>query len=330
MKGVGFVEMGKKAAVLGAGGLSGRELLRLLRNHPKLEVCHITSDRYAGKSLGEIFQEQGRKSKLTFQKHNSPLPSDSVVFLAGPDEFAREKVPSLVEQGIYFVDLSAAFRFSEGKITYGLPEIFREDIRLSKGIANPGCYPTSIILPLFSLGEWRKNISFISINSASGISGAGGRKEDNGFLYQNVYENFRSYRVLCHQHEPEIQKYASHGMGRQPPYQLVFIPHLLPINRGILTTTVIYWKGSPPQGLEDHFRKLAEIEEFIRFYDSPEEIEIQNVQRTNEIHLSIRTRESISVIVSALDNLVKGAAGQAIQNMNLMLGFPEAMGIDGT
>ena len=135
---------------------------------------------------------------------------------------------------------------------------------------------------------------------------------------------------MCHQHEPEIQKYASHGLGTPPPYQLAFIPHLLPINRGVLTTTVIHWKETPPQGLEDHFRGLQKERSLSDFTIGPEEIEIQNVQRTNEIHLGVRTRQSITVIVSALDNLVKGAAGQAIQNMNLMLGFPEAMGIDGT
>ena len=186
--------MKRKVAILGAGGLSGREFLSLLRNHPKLEVAHITSDRYAGKRLGEVFPEHGSKLKLVFQKHHIPLPSDSVVFLAGPDEFARERVPLLIKQGLYFVDLSAAFRLPKDKadspeqplLTYGLPEIFRSDIRQSKGIANPGCYPTSIILPLFSLGEWRKKISLISVNSASGVSGAGGRKDDTGFFYQNV------------------------------------------------------------------------------------------------------------------------------------------------
>ena len=331
--------------VLGAGGYTGQELIRLLHKHPALNPVHITSEQYAGKELSAVFPKLG-PSKLTFKKHTEALPKALPVFLAAPNEISLKRVPELIERDHPLVDLSGAFRLHdqqkweeaygmehsafelvESTMVYGLPELFRDKIKKAKALANPGCYPVSAILPLAALGELRKELLSISIQACSGISGAGGRVEGGGFSFAHVYENFRAYKILKHQHEPEIEEYASSGLGTPLSCPLTFTPHLLPVYRGILSTIVLHWKGKAPSSLADIFRTLAQKETFFRFYEEPEEVELSKVQATNYLDLGLSSRNSITVINSALDNLVKGAAGQAIQNMNLMLGLEESAGL---
>ena len=331
--------------VLGAGGYTGRELLRLLERHENFNPVHITSDQYAGKELARVFPKFGT-SKLVFKSHKEALPKGLPVFLAAPNEVSLEKVPELRAQGHQLVDLSGAFRlrnkqkweevygmehrafdFIRENIVYGLPELFRERIRKAKAVANPGCYPVSAIFPLVVLGELRKDLLSINIQSCSGLSGAGARVEGGGFPFARVYENFRAYKVLRHQHEPEIEEYAGNGLEGGLPCPLTFTPHLLPLHRGILSTIVLHWKGEAPKGLKDIFRNIAKKETFFRFYEEIEEVELSKVQETNYLDLGLRSRGSITVLNTSIDNLVKGAAGQAIQNMNLMLGLLEDKGL---
>ncbi len=171
------------------------------------------------------------------------------------------------------------------------------------------------------------------IDAKTGVSGAGGRTEDGGFLFHKVYENFRAYKILSHQHQPEIEEYAAAGLPGSEKHTarvpVVFTPHLLPLYRGILSTIVLIWDGPAPADLADRFRERCAAEPFLRFCETPEAVELSRVQNTNYVDLGLRSDGATTVIVSAIDILVKGAAGQAIQNLNLMLGLPETAGLLG-
>jgi N-acetyl-gamma-glutamyl-phosphate reductase len=177
------------------------------------------------------------------------------------------------------------------------------------------------------LGDLRERISSaIVIDSKSGVSGAGGRTEDIGFTFTNTYENFRAYKILSHQHTPEIEEYGGYAMKKKLP-KIVFTPHLLPVYRGILSTFVIQFDKNIEQSeIAEQFSKF-QSEPFIRVYKKPEEIELKNIQNSNFLDIGFKIEENILVIVSSLDNLIKGAAGQALQNLNLMLGFDERKGL---
>ncbi|MDH5655974.1 MAG: N-acetyl-gamma-glutamyl-phosphate reductase, partial [Spirochaetia bacterium] len=246
--------------------------------------------------------------------------------------------------GHKIVDLSGAYRLHNQEIfekhyglkhtsfelmkeaVFGMPEIFREQIKHASLIANPGCYPTAAILPLFLIKKWIGEAASITVNAGSGVSGAGGRTEDAGFSFNSVYENFRAYKILRHQHEPEIREYSlSESQKKEIP--LVFTPHLLPLFRGILSTTVIHWKEKTPDGLKEALKDASAKEAFIRTMDEPEEVQLLRVQKTNFADMGIRSTDKSTVIVSAIDNLQKGAAGQAVQNMNLICGINETEGL---
>lgn len=337
-------------AILGAGGYTGRELLVLLDRHPALRPAHITSDQYAGKTVGDVFPDLAhlRWTGLPFAKHSDPIPDGLPVFLATPNQQSAEIAPALRSQGRAVIDLSGSFRLHDRQLfesvygfshpnwdwsarsVFGLPELFREQIqsahRDGKILANPGCYPTSVLAALLPLRGELTNAAHIVVDSKSGVSGAGGRVEDAGFAFAGVYENFRAYKILKHQHEPEIQTYAN-IMGNGA-IDLVFTPHLLPAFRGILSTIVILWKGEPDAaGLLARATEFCEKEAFLRLRSAPEEVELRRVQHTNFVDIGLRTRGNKTIIVSAIDNLVKGAAGQAIQNLNLMLDLPETAGL---
>lgn len=337
-------------AILGAGGLTGRELLRWMLRHPNLHPVHITSDQYAGQPVGAVFSEldEPAYASLRFSRHTDTIPSSLPVFLATPNKDSAELAPRFCEEGRAVVDLSGSFRLHDASVfeevygfahphfdwasrsVFGLPEMFREEIRSvnSKGkiLANPGCYPTSVLGALAPLATVLAKSSCIIVDAKSGVSGAGGRVEDAGFSFGGVYENFRAYKILKHQHEPEIVEHLGRAGQFRP--DLVFTPHLLPVFRGILSTIVIIWNDTPDaHQLETMVRAYCEAEPFLRFRSTPEEVELKRVQNTNFIDIGIRSRGNKTVVVSALDNLVKGAAGQAIQNLNLMLGLPETAGL---
>lgn len=326
-----------KVAIIGGGGYTGKELLKILKIHPYFEIAALTSDKHAGTALSDVFPDLGIQSDLKFTTHDTPQEKGAVVFLATPNDTSARLLPQFAQEGRKVVDLSGAFRLSnpeifqkvygfehptfdwKSKTIYGIPELFRDSIKEHSLIANPGCYPTGAIIPLHLVKDYSSEIHQVVVNAASGVSGAGGRVEDAGFNFASVYENFRAYKILKHQHEPEIQEYT------QLP--LIFTPHLLPAYRGILTTSTIVWKNKAPTGLEGSVEAKALNEPFLRYRKTPEEIDILKVANTNFVDISLRSRDNITVLISAIDNLGKGAAGQAIQNMNLICGFPETSGL---
>ena len=341
-------------AVIGAGGFTGHELLLLMRAHPRLRPVHITSNAYDGRSLNQVFPDLDgafpyHEKDLVFLRHDAPLPPGAPVFLAVPNDTSLELVPDLLQAGHPVVDLSGAFRLHDNaafercynlkhtpasseamrQAVFGMPELLRETIRGARFVSNPGCFPTGAVIPLFFLGELRARLQSVVIDAKSGVSGAGGRTEDGGFVFHKVHENFRAYKILGHQHQPEIEEYAATAMAGVERLPVVFTPHLLPLYRGILTTIVLIWDGPAPADLTERVRERCRTEPFVRFRDTPEAVELISVQNTNYLDVGLRSQGNTTVIVTALDNLVKGAAGQAIQNLNLMLGLPETAGLAG-
>ncbi|WCL50969.1 N-acetyl-gamma-glutamyl-phosphate reductase [Leptospira sp. GIMC2001] len=330
-------------SIIGAGGLTGRELIKLLNYHPKFKLVHITSNQLNGKKFQECYPQDKFKKEMNFHSHTDPIPKDSTVVLATPNEVSMEMAPRLLKQGHKVIDLSGSFRLHDKglfekyykfthaefdlmeKVVFGIPEIYRNELKLSNFVANPGCYATGSLLPIRLLSDIHNKISgSIIIDAKSGVSGAGGRTEDIGFSFTNTAENFRAYKILAHQHEPEIQEYAT---ANQKKIDIVFTPHLLPVYRGILATIYIQTDSETAKKIPEILKTKCESEIFLRYYNSPEEIEIKNVQNTNYLDMSAKVRDGMVVIVSALDNLLKGAAGQALQNLNLMHGFEEDLGL---
>lgn len=334
-----------KLAIIGAGGLTGKELTSLLAHHPHFQLVHITSNQVNGKHIREVFPDLNHLPDLVFQKHEVTVPDDTHIVLATPNEVSLEKAPEFLKHGRKVIDLSGTFRLHNqskfeaayqfkhtqwewmDKVVFGIPELFREKIKHAPFVSNPGCYATSAILPIAILGNLRNQIQGqVIVDAKSGVSGAGGRTEEIKFAYTHVYENFRAYKVLSHQHEPEMEEYAFVGAE---PKEILFTPHLLPVYRGILSTIYIpFSKPVDSKEIEEKLLSVAEKEPFIRLYKTPEEIELKKVQNTNFLDIGFKVKGNTLVIVSALDNLQKGAAGQALQNLNLMFGYPETEGLD--
>ena len=334
---------GQDVAILGAGGFTGKELLLLLSQHPFLRPVHFTSNQYVGRTVADVFPELQGRLTGEFCAHDASLPEGVPVFLAVPNETSLERVPVLMEAGHRVIDLSGAFRLHDreafertynlrhssfalmSQAVYGMPELFRQHIGAARLVSNPGCFPTGAVIPLYALGEHRNDLIDVVIDAKSGVSGAGGRTEDAGFAYNAVSENFRAYKILRHQHEPEIQEYGAHPAAF--PFRLVFTAHLLPVYRGLLSTIVLRWRRHAPEGLEEFVCERMSAEPFVRVLARPEDVELRRVAGTNYIDFAMRSEGDRTIIVSALDNLVKGAAGQAIQNLNLMLGYEETAGL---
>lgn len=337
----------KELAIIGAGGYTGRELIRLLNNHSEFQLLHITSNQLVGKSYQESFPQDKYRNEIYFQNHESEIPSNATVVLATPNETSMELVPRLLEKGHRVIDLSGSYRLHDRDIfeknykikhtqfdsmkraVFGLPEFYASQIKDSEFVSNPGCFATSSIVPIRILRSLQDKFkSSIVIDSKTGVSGAGGRTEEVGFLFTNTYENFRSYKVLGHQHEPEIAEYSLDpdllASGR---LEIVFTPHLLPVYRGILSTIYIQTDPTTASKIPDLLRAFCEKQAFLRYKENPEEIELKFVQNTNYLDISAKVRKGTVVIVTALDNLVKGAAGQALQNLNIMHNLPETMGL---
>ncbi len=336
-----------RVGIIGASGFTGRELIKFLSRHPSVCLDFITSSRYAGQKTSEIFPELGGSSvNLIFKDHPrniSELTHLDAVFISAPDQVALQWVELLFENDIQVIDIGGSFRFEDvsdfeesyqivhsapnllNKASYGLTEAFRSEIASSKLVGNPGCYPTVTLLPLWFLKDFlNEHINLFIIDAKSGVSGAGARKEKATLEFSQISENFYPYKTNKHQHASEIQNQVRKWLGDKACIR--FIPHLLPIFRGILSTMYIPLS----QDIDIEFMK-KEIksklikEPFIRFYDTPDLIQIKKVQQTNFLDFAICYDQDSQVlsVISALDNLVKGAAGQAIQNMNLMFGFNE-------
>jgi N-acetyl-gamma-glutamyl-phosphate reductase len=345
--------------IVGASGYSGEELVRLLLRHPHVELSAVTSRQNAGLTVAQVFPKFSsyeRARSVRFSEPNAGVLARQaeVVFLALPHGVAAEFAIPLLEQGCRVIDLSADFRLKRpevykefyghdhpapgllAKSVYGLPELYRDQIKSAHLIASPGCYPTSIILPLVPLlrGALIKSTGIIA-NSLSGVSGAG-RKAEIDYLFVECNESIRPYGVPKHRHLSEIEEQLSIAADTQVTIQ--FTPHLVPINRGILTTLYL----AP----EKHFSTLAEAarlaqevsecyqaaygrENFVRLLEGNVLPDTKNVVGTNVIEIAWRLdhRTGRLVVMSAEDNVLKGASGQAVQSMNIMCGFPETAGL---
>jgi len=334
-------------AVVGASGYSGEELVRLLTRHPGVELVALTSRQLAGQTVATVFPKFAglRYSDLPFiasEVEKIVASGAKFVFLALPHGVAAEFAKPLVAAGLRVIDLSADFRIKDPAVyeefygeaphapelsaisVYGLPEIYREQIRTARLVASPGCYPTSVIVPLYPLLKRRllKPASIV-IHSMSGVSGAG-RNAKVELLYVECNESVRAYSVPKHRHLAEIEQELSTAYGET--LNVSFTPHLVPVNRGICTTI----HAAPAEGIG-----LAEIagaltaayadEPFIRLLGGKGTPDTKNVTFTNFVDVGWRhdPRTGRIVLLSAEDNLVKGAAGQAVQSLNVMCGWPE-------
>jgi N-acetyl-gamma-glutamyl-phosphate reductase len=336
-----------RIGVIGATGYTGVELLRLLLNHPETEVTVLTSRKYAGVRIEEVFPSLTNRLRLKCEEldYDEISKKADFIFTAVPHKTAMETVPPFYQRGKRVVDLSADFRFKEATLyerwyqkhtcpdllretVYGLPEFHRQKIKEAKIVGNPGCYPTGALIPLIPL--LRKGIvsaENIIIDSKSGVSGAG-RDLVLGSLFCEANEGVKAYKIFEHRHVPEIEQELS--LLAQKKVEVTFVPHLIPMNRGILTT--LYVSLIQKAKTEEVLKALRDdykVEPFVRVYPKGKLPNTNDVKGSNYCDIGINVDEGSSrmVIVTAIDNLVKGASGQAIQCMNIMLGFPETAGL---
>ena len=335
-------------AITGSSGYTGGELYRLLLQHPAVTVTAVTSEKSAGQPITTIFPHLAGLTELLCE----PLDPDTIakkadfVFLALPHVMAQDMVYRFHALGKKIVDLSADYRLSDPAVyeqwyehshrypellkiaAYGLPELHREKIKKSALIANPGCYPTGAILglaPLIKEG-WIDPKSII-IDSKSGVSGVG-RSSSLAYHYPEVNEGLMAYKIGTHRHTPEIEQELSALSGGQ--VTISFTPHLIPMNRGILTTIYASVLKQADSGrVHALYQKFYRSEPFVRVLPRDQFPNVRNVRSANfcDIGVTVDSRTGRVVVVTAIDNLVKGAAGQAIQNMNLMMGFDEIAGL---
>ena len=348
-----------KVGIVGASGYSGEELVRLLLAHPHVELAAVTSRQYAGQTLARIFPKfahHPQAKTIRFTEPNAALLARQaqLVFLALPHGVSAEFAVPLLQQGCQVIDLSADFRLKSAAVyrefyghdhpapdllatsVYGLPEMNRSAIKSAMLIASPGCYPTSILLPLIPLlRAGLVKSSGIIADSLSGVSGAG-RKVEQDYLFVECNESVRPYGVPKHRHLSEIEQELSLAAGA--PVAIQFTPHLIPVNRGILTTLYLE-PPKPLSGAKDadaFYGKISAAyeaayaaEPFVRLLDAKTLPDTKNVIGTNVIEIAWRVdpRTGRLIVMSAEDNIVKGASGQAIQSMNILCSFPETDGL---
>jgi N-acetyl-gamma-glutamyl-phosphate reductase len=348
-----------KAAIVGASGYSGEELVRLLLRHPQAELAAVTSRQYAGQTVARVFPKFGHNPRAKSLRFSEPQPellakAAEVVFLALPHGVAAEFAAPLLDLGCQVIDLSADFRLKSpalykefyghdhpapellAKAVYGLPEVYREEIKRASLIASPGCYPTSILLPVLPLlkAGLIKSTGIIA-DALSGVSGAG-RKVELDYLFAECNESVRPYSIPRHRHLSEMEEQLSLAAGE--PVVIQFSPHLIPVNRGILST--LYLAPKKHFANENEMAALSEQltrcyqtaygqEPFVRLLEGAALPDTKNVTNSNVIEIAWRldARTGRLIVMSALDNVTKGASGQAVQSMNILRGFPESAGL---
>lgn len=336
-----------RIGILGASGYTGAELVRLLVRHPDAEIACLTADRHAGKPLGEVFPHLARLDLPDLVKIGDvDWAAVDAVFCGLPHGTTQEVIAGLPEH-LKICDLSADFRLRDTatyaewyghehrapelqkQAVYGLTEIYRDDIARARLVANPGCYTTAAELPLVPLiAAGLVEPDGIIIDAKSGVSGAG-RGEKQAMLHAEVSEGIHAYGVARHRHAPEIEQELGVAAGR--PVQVTFTPHLVPMNRGILAT--IYVRLAGGASAEDLRIALAaryDREPFVHVLPQNRAPSTHDVRGSNHCLIGVFADrvDGRAILISALDNLVKGAAGQAVQNMNLMCGLPETAGLE--
>jgi len=340
-----------RVGIIGASGYTGVELARILSAHPDVQLTIATSRKYAGKALSEVFPSLRKRVALVCENPDTDelIQRADFFFTAVPHKTAMDIVPPLLAAGKMVVDLSADFRIRDVKVyeqwyqkhsspelideaAYGLPELYRNQVKKARLVANPGCYPTSITLGLAPLlREKLIDPATLIIDSKSGTSGAG-RSASVGTLFCEVTDGFRAYKVGgTHRHIPEIEQELS--ALSEESVTVSFTPHLLPISRGILST--MYATTRSPldeQEVQQLYEHTYADEPFVRVCPAGSFPATQYVRGSNccDIGVKLDTRTGRIIVLSAIDNIAKGAAGQAVQNMNLMNGFAETCGLLGT
>ncbi|HZD29812.1 MAG TPA: N-acetyl-gamma-glutamyl-phosphate reductase [Xanthobacteraceae bacterium] len=340
-----------KIGVLGASGYAGAELLRLLIRHPHVEITLLTTERRAGQHMRQVFPQfspYALPKLLAIDAVDWKAEALDLVFCALPHATTQRVIKDLLAAAptTKVVDLSADFRLADTaayarwyghehhapelqkEAVYGLPEIYRQKIKAARLVANPGCYTTCAELPLIPLLSAKAiDPDAIVIDAKSGMTGAGrGAKEE--MLFSEVAEGFHAYGVGHHRHMAELDQEFSRAAGRE--VIVSFTPHLLPINRGIFSTIYVRGLKTSPDGLHAILSKAYAGEPFVHLLPFGEMPQTRHVRGSNMIFIGV-TKDRIedrAIICAALDNLAKGASGQAVQNMNLMLGFPETLGLE--
>ncbi len=339
-----------RVGILGATGYSGIEAVRLLAAHPFVELSVLTSEHYAGREVADVYRHLAGVDLPPLEELRTDLIQGraEVVFSCLPEKVATAMIAELVQSGIKVIDFSEDFRLKDAatyrsvfgvdhpapallkQSIYGLSEFNRHAIREANLVANPGCFPTGALLALLPIIK-RDLIepSSIVIDAKSGTTGAR-RAASIEQLFAEVNENARAYKVGNHRHVPEMEQEIGNLLGRE--IAILFVPHLLPISRGILTSIFMRPRtGTTEQDVRSAFEASFAKSRFIRLLKSGELPELKNVRATNfcEIAVHLDRRSGTLVVLTAIDNLGKGAAGQAVQNMNLMLGYDEAAGLLG-
>lgn len=334
-----------KIGIVGGTGYTGVELLRLLVQHPASELKLITSRKEAGMAVAEMFPNLRGRVALKFSTPSvEALATCDVVFFATPNGVAMEQARALYDAGVRLIDIAADFRIKDvalwekwygmkhacpelvAEAVYGLPEVNRDRIKDARLVANPGCYPTSVqlgFLPLLEAGV--VDIDHLIADAKSGISGAG-RKAEVHTLLAEASDNFKAYGVAGHRHHPEIVQGLAQTAGR--PVNLVFVPHLTPMIRGIHAT--LYARLTTKVDLQRLYETRYAQEPFVDVMPAGAHPDTRSVRGANACRIAVHQPHGgdIAVVLSVIDNLVKGAAGQAVQNMNIMFGLPEATGLE--
>jgi len=338
-----------KAGIVGGTGYTGVELLRLLVQHPQVELKAITSRKEAGTPVAQMFPSLRRRVELAFVEPSArALAGCDVVFFATPNTVAMGEARAVLEGGARIVDISADFRIRDvaewerayktkhaapelvREAVYGLPEMNREQVRRARLVANPGCYPTSVqlgFLPLVEAGV--VDVEHLIADAKSGVSGAG-RKTELNLMFAEASDNFAAYNVMGHRHWPEIRQGLAQAAKRD--VGLVFTPHLTPLIRGIHAT--LYARITREVDFQQLFEKRYAGEPFVDVMPAGSHPDTRSVRAANTCRLAVHRppesakRSDTLVVLSVIDNLVKGASGQAVQNMNLMFGFPETTGLE--
>ncbi len=335
-----------KAGIVGATGYAGAELVRLLIGHPQVEIAAVSSVSFEGQRISDVYPAYYQLCDMVCGTQEEVVAVSDVIFAALPHGLSQDLAQICCDSGKVFIDLGADFRLEDEadyqewyggtfqnkelheQSVYALPELFREQIQNKKVIANPGCYTTAVPLALApAVKNGLVKPEGIIADCKSGVTGAG-RKPTQNTHYPDLNEGFSAYKVAVHRHTPEMEQTLSHMAGKK--ITLTFVPHLLPINRGILATCYAKLnEGVTEQQVRDTYQSMYENEYFIRLLPKGRTADIKNVRCSNfcDISLHMDERTGTLIAISAIDNMVKGAAGQAIQNMNIAFHLDEKTGL---